>query len=226
MDPSSKKSSDDASDPRVNPYAPPAAAIVKARPRRQGGALRSLWVWCYAAVQLVAIGTDIAYLTAGVGSNGYGLLLRYGSMILGLAWLGSAYERLPQRLRLSCSPGALIGRHFIPVYNLYWIFKAQTLLCEGLDALLVESGRRGDTPRALASVACSLTLVARFVSGLPGVLFVGFMLVLAGAWTMYMIAIEERLARASEGPAPRVCDGCAHDNEVDATFCSRCGGEL
>jgi hypothetical protein len=89
------------------------------------------------------------------------LVLRYGSMILGLAWLGSAYERLPQRLRLSCSPGALIGRHFIPIYNLYWIFKAQTLLCDGLDALLAESGRRGDTPRALAIVACGLTLAMR-----------------------------------------------------------------
>ena len=58
MDPSgSKKSSDGASDPRVNPYAPPASAIARAAPRRLSGALRSLWVWCYAAVQLVAIGS-------------------------------------------------------------------------------------------------------------------------------------------------------------------------
>lgn len=228
MDPSSPKP-DEADNPRLNPYAPPATAIAKAAPRLEGGVSRSLWIWGYAVGQLAALGADAAYLTVGAGSNGYGLALRLVSAIVGLAWLGSAYERVPRRLRLACSPGALVGRHFVPIYNLYWIFKAQSLLCDALDMLLLERDQRRGAPRGLAVAGCALVLVSRIASGLPGALFLMLMLANMAAWTMYMIAVERILAPASEGSARRVravCASCAHGNEIDAAFCARCGAEI
>ncbi len=222
-----KNDYDAASDPQVNPYAPPTTAVARPAPRRPRGALRSPWVWCYAVGQLAATCAEVAYVTSLLpDANVYALVLRLGSALVGLAWLGSSYERVPPRLRVSYSPGTFIGRHFWPVYNLFWMFKAQSILCDALDTMLVENGRRRDAPRELATAGCALVLLSRFVSGLPGGVFTVFMLVPATVWTLYMIGVEGTFARAAEPPPRRICATCDYANEVDATFCNQCGTDV
>jgi hypothetical protein len=69
-------------------------------------------------------------------------------------------------------------------------------------------------------------LLSRFVSALPYGLFTVFKLVLAGVWTAYMVGVERTFARAEAPPPSRVCGACDYANEVDATFCNKCGAEV
>jgi hypothetical protein len=187
-----------AADPTVNPYAPP---LAPAAPRGRRRARFSRLVWVYVALESLGLVADAAHL-AGLTRGPFGVFVRVGGSAVGLAWLYSAWNRLPDRLRAfegrSFSPTAVVLRHFIPLYGLFWLFRAQHFLCDALDAWLIEKEHAGGTPRQMATVACALVLVTSFVSAqrAPFALRLALALASAAAWTAYMFAIEQCFARA------------------------------
>lgn len=109
------------------------------------------------------------------------LLIR---VVLILVWLHAAWDAIPEEYRYDGSgyrirPSQVIGRLFIPFYNLYWIFVVNGGLCNALDAMLrhVGSGRRA--PKGMASAAC-VSQVVPYVN-----VFIAPFL-----WTMFMFQVD------------------------------------
>lgn len=105
-------------------------------------------------------------------------------VVLILVWLHAAWDAIPEEYRYDGSgyrirPSQVIGRLFIPFYNLYWIFVVNGGLCNALDAMLrhVESGRRA--PKSLASAAC-ISQIIPYVN-----VFIAPFL-----WTMFMFQVD------------------------------------
>ena len=197
---------DDPANPFANPYAPPAAS--EPDPRDTGGPADSGvsrwgWVLGYAAIGLVGTACNVALLLGLTDSprvQAMATLLGYVGLVVGLAWLGATWGRLPDRLRRvdgdPATGAKIIGYHFVPIYGFIWMFKAQSALCGALDTLLVRKGDAHKAPRDLAVGACVISLGRTFSRLLPSGAIVAFWFIQALAWTLYMIAIERTFARA------------------------------
>jgi len=79
-------------------------------------------------------------------------------LIFGLIWLHSAWSSIPYEYR-SISPGQAVGMMFIPIYNLYWVFKANVGLTSALDYALAGSGSMRQASKGAAIFACIMQVI-------------------------------------------------------------------
>jgi len=117
---------------------------------------------------------DTAGLLAGIGALGVfgGLMLFYVKLALALVWLHAAWSWVPFEQRFLASgkpitPGGAVGFMFIPYYNLYWMFVANTGLCDALERmrLTLPTPTTRATPRGLAigAAVCQIIPLANLV---------------------------------------------------------------
>ncbi|MEZ4393689.1 MAG: hypothetical protein R3A48_21680 [Polyangiales bacterium] len=96
----------------------------------------------------------------------FGLLLASGAVTLlsAMLWIYKSWEFLPQAYRRNASgrefsPLSAAALHFVPLYNLYWIFVQNLGYCDAIDSVMIQSGRAARSPRTTATAACILQLV-------------------------------------------------------------------
>jgi hypothetical protein len=158
----------------------------------------------YVVLQAMAMASDACFYF-GLTKLNAALVVRIVAGLVGLAWLGARWEGLPPRRRLvggkMVSAAGLQGLHFIPIYGLIWMFRAQHALCDAIDDTLDARGvRRQRAPRGLAVVACSAWILAR-LSGYMGVpLYFGLNGAVALLWAAYMVDVEKTYALAFANP--------------------------
>jgi hypothetical protein len=114
--------------------------------------------------------------TASRDAMGLAAVSWIGAVILGLVlrfvWLHRMWRALPAADRVdgdgdAVTPAGAVGRHFIPFYNLYWVFAARAIVCRALKNAAGSAGVPREPPRvaaALASVADIIPCV-NFVAG-------------------------------------------------------------
>ncbi len=176
--------------PEMGPYTPP---------DRPGWGLAGAWIatsllaW---ALSLVFLGlmvsarncTSDAERREVAGAMGISILFLVPAAILFFVWLHRAWSAVPPEYR-STSPGRAVGYLFIPLFNLYWIFRA----IPGLSA----STRRAQLaldPGAPGSAACGMGIAAAIVSIIPYVNILSWFLILA--WVILANRDRNRLLRA------------------------------
>jgi hypothetical protein len=157
-------------------------------------------VWVYVALQTVGLAADAAHL-AGMIPLKFGALPELAAAFAGLAWTYRAWARLPDRLRIidgyRLSPTKLALRHFIPLYGIFWLFRAQHLLCGALDVKLIEKEDAAGAPTGMAGIAGALQLAnGSFGAAAPPAVRLAFGVASTVAWTVYMLGIEQTFARA------------------------------
>ncbi|MFO0629486.1 MAG: hypothetical protein U0325_28175 [Polyangiales bacterium] len=153
-------------------WAPPSGPTLDLRPEGGGGfAATYVALGCYLAT-LAGAATMAVITLAGRGDRETtavvaGLLLVGGVLgYLGavMTWIYQSWRYLPAPYRRTASgrevtPSWAVVGFFVPFYNLYWIFAQSHGYCEALDSAVVQSGRRGRSPKALATAASVVQLV-------------------------------------------------------------------
>jgi hypothetical protein len=198
-----------------NPYAPPTvgrAASPSGDPglsHEGAGAFegtRLKWICVgaavagYAALACSMLESDRVLALVGVAGSKLGHLV--GS-ITGLVWLAGAWSARPfPRAHVDASPGAAVGRLFIPVFGIYWLFAANLELADAVEPSR-EDGRGGRGSFELAGIArlaCVLQIIAPlmgvFAPRASGVAYAAVLLAMlrSGAWLLFMFAWERRRA--------------------------------
>lgn len=118
------------------------------------------------------------------------------SMISAMLWIYKSWEFLPQAYRRNASgrefsPMRAVGLHFVPLYNLYWVFVQNLGYCDAIDSVMIQSGRAARSPRNVATAACVLQLVP-YLNYLAAPI----------AWLIYMFqmdAVKTELQSPSRG---------------------------
>lgn len=105
-------------------------------------------------------GTSVAMVVAGVAV--LASLLAYAISVM--VWIYKSWEFIPAEYRRNASgraftPGEAMGMHFVPLYNLYWLFVQNLGYCDALDSVMIQSGRSGRAPKNLALAACVVQVV-------------------------------------------------------------------
>jgi hypothetical protein len=190
----------DAANPLMNPYAPPAAAEAEdERPAKKRRRVLSGWVYAYGAMLLLSFGLEAIAIFMQTAIY-MGTVIRLAAMAVGLGWLHATWNRLPHRLQqvnsVQTSAGAVVFRHFIPLFGLFWLFQVPTALCGSLDMKLHEKGYPASAPLVLGRSAGAAWLLASFVSHLSPL--AGFAVATVGvfSWLAYMIRVEQTFALA------------------------------
>jgi len=152
-------------------------------------------VFAYGLLSLTALAVDAAVLF-GITSMSLGATPRIGAQLLGLFWLSLQWKIVAPAYRVVGgvyrSAGTVVGYHFVPFYNVYWLFAVQRALCTGLDAGLDAAGYPRTAPRTLAIVApvaqlgCALAM--RLMPNSP--LFLVPAIVQSVLWLLYMVYLE------------------------------------
>ena len=134
------------------------------------------------------------------GSMMFGLAFLFWCVapVLGLIWLYTAWSSIPYEYR-TISPGQAVGMMFVPIYNYYWIFKANVGLTSALDYALAGSGSMRQSSRG-AAILGSIMQVIPYVN-----LFIA-----PFTWIFHMFSVDsarkelcERLAGSAQvGPTP------------------------
>jgi hypothetical protein len=169
-----------------NPYAAPYAGPYGAggpwtgplADPRSGG-----WIeWAYAGTLLVAVllivagaavmpegsGYDVDYdqdmADLGTGMTIVGFLFFLLRMVLALVWIYQAWSAVPPPYRMTStgkhvSPGAAVGKLFIPFFNLYWMFVVSAGLCDAMGSALASTGSYRTPAKGLAIASCVTQLV-------------------------------------------------------------------
>lgn len=154
--------------PRWNPPSGPALDIA---PEGSGGfslkyfALAGyLGVVAGAAVLAFAFTRDLTH--DPVFLAGTCLLLASSALVMlsAMLWIYKSWEFLPKAYRRNAagrefSPLSAVGLHFVPLYNLYWLFVQNLGYCDAIDSVMIQSGRAARSPRTAATAACILQLV-------------------------------------------------------------------
>lgn len=99
---------------------------------------------------------------------------------LRFAWVYHSWAALPEGLRARSdgtpvSPWGAVGWHFVPFYNLYWMFAQRSWLCDGLDRLARELELPRTAPRGLGIGSNILSLIP-YVGMLADPFHFGFMI--------------------------------------------------
>lgn len=183
-------------------WAPPSGPSLDIRPDG-GGAFAAKYValagylCALPGAAMVAVITLVGRGDRDVEAIG-GAALLFGGVVVyaaaAMTWVYQSWRFLPAPYRRTASgrevsPGWAVGGHFIPFYNLYWMFAQSLGFCEALDSVMVQSGRAARAPKALATVACVVQLIP-YVNHLVGPIL----------WLVYMFLTDRVKAQLS---APR-----------------------
>lgn len=182
-----------------------------------GGTLRIIYLLVVSVMSLLFLGAvgfiTAAILTSSTYSDGsprpdetlfsagmlsfVGLaLLLYVQIGLGLGWLYKAWSWLPWDQRYTkhwrnwLTPGQVALMMLIPYFHYYWMFVANTGLCDALDRLRVSYPTSEPAPKTLAIVACVCQLVVPFPVG-------------AIVWIIFMSKVEKMTKEMSVTMQPR-----------------------
>ena len=111
----------------------------------------------WAAVASLAI--EVATLGATGLFTAVGFLLAISGGIVQVLWLHRAWGTVPAEYR-SFTPGQAVGLLFVPVFNVYWGFRAYPGLCATYDRILRDRGRQADvtTSEYTLAVAYCITV--------------------------------------------------------------------
>ena len=198
---------DESADPLVRAYAPPAMDERASPPPHARWFAPSAYLVSYVAAQLAGLGCDLATITGTGSLFPIALLVRLLAAVIGLAWLHEQWGRLPPHYQAidgtPVSAGAIVGRHFIPVFGVLWLFQVHVALCRALDLRLAEEGRPTGAPRGLAVAACTVWLAGRFAFAISNAAGILCALATAVLWAAYMVEIERMFALAFPRRAPR-----------------------
>jgi hypothetical protein len=191
-----------ATPPPYNPYAAPAAspmqsALATASPVEAPRGTALTWV-CGAAVPALALSEGLTNVgkVMGVDASVTGLAAIFTLVVLlvvlvcSMTWLALAWSGIPGPLRGTLTPWGAVGRNFIPLYGMYWMFKMVDLLCSAIDALLFQAGSTVRAPKELGRIAAACTLGSSFLS--RSVPTWGWLVAVAGHafWFAYMLKCD------------------------------------
>jgi hypothetical protein len=147
--------------PEFDPYAAPTARtdvdrLLDPSVRAPGEAIK----WVYLALGVASSASFLGIRFASVLGLDHGDVsrlialvdgpLRWAIMIVGLAWVHQSWSGVPRGVRGELTPGGALIRFLAPIYNLYWVFEVNLLLCRAIDRVLE---RLGDARRAPKSIA-------------------------------------------------------------------------
>jgi hypothetical protein len=187
-----------------NPYQPPTHRPTIAISATTGARLTVLsWhVFAYVGLSILALGLD-AGVIAGLIDGPNGLFVRWAACVVGIIWLARQWKVLPPAHRIVGgqlrTPGAAAFSHFLPFYNLYWMFTVQKSLCDGLDAGLDAAGLPRSAPTTLALVCPAVQLLGGLsMNGLRDSF--AFLVVAAaqsGLWFVYMLRVASVSSRVA-----------------------------
>jgi len=130
----------------------------------------SWWTQAYGAVLLLR-----AFLYLGAygpesirsifrAANAAQIWLLVAQWILGLAWLYTAWRRVPEPCRRTydnrkVEPSEAVWKLFIPFYGFYWLFVANIGLCSALERHAKQVRLQRNGPSSFALVTCLVQLV-------------------------------------------------------------------
>lgn len=140
--------------------------------------------------------TEGALLGSSMVAVMVAVFLLYGQIAAGLVWLHRAWSWLPWDQRYTrhwrgwITPGQAAWFMLIPYFHYYWMFVANTALCDAFDRLRVNYPTRRPAPKNIAIAAC----ISQFVLPVP----VGSIL-----WWLYMSRIEEMSREMSAAATAR-----------------------
>lgn len=153
-------------DEPYNPYAGPRARdtdVDRAPGRDTRG---SAVTWAYAVVALTATASYLALFfhgAIGLSADVTQMLvmlvdrpLSWIRWIVALVWIHTAWSGLPASLLGDMTPGRAVGRLFIPIYSVYWIFAVNVELCRRINDRLAEQHDPRRAPVVLAMLATAL----------------------------------------------------------------------
>jgi hypothetical protein len=187
----------------MNPYAAPRSSdSVEAA----GGGFVLKWIYLAVAAigPLCVIGSrtnifslDIATLVGIFAAS------PFAKGAVGLTWLYRAWSALPEQERRVgdgelVTPLGVVGRMFIPVYGVYWMFAANTSLCAAIDRVLMSAGRGRATDASIAQVAAGGQLAILVASFLPPLVALGAAALVSGAWFLYMFQTDKARAHMED----------------------------
>lgn len=177
-----------------NPFYGPAGPSAVITPAGGGGfAFKWVAVGGYACAA-VSVAMILALATRGEHPEGFDgaaavavVTMGLGALLWGIGvagWIYASWSFLPPEYRRNAqgrefTPASAVGWHFVPLYNLYWVFAQNLGYCEAVDAVMIQSGRSARAPKTLATVACVLQVVP-YLNALAAPI----------AWMAYMFSMD------------------------------------
>src|SRR5262249_30176769 len=141
--------------PPYNPYAAPHAQVIVRH--ADGDAPGEFVKWMYAgAVGLSVVAWSVHYAGPSLTESRVEIPLIASALLVPLAaakcalagaWLYCAWKGVPEVQRGTISPWRAALSLAIPVYNLYWIFAINTVLCDTLNGILERAREPVRAPR-------------------------------------------------------------------------------
>jgi hypothetical protein len=194
----------------MDPYAPP-TALAPAAPASRGG-----WIkWVYGGLASVRFAITAVFFYLGIGwpasaqytANVVIRVMAVGCSILGLVWIHAAFSDVNRRLferrkqaGLEVKPGMAVGRFFIPLYNLYWLFAVHVFLAAALGAL--GQARPSQTVLVAGMIGSTALLAAGFLSSAEPTLAFRVGLATHIVWLVYMVLADRARALPPADEAP------------------------
>lgn len=113
-------------------------------------------------------------------------LLTFG--LFPLIHFGMIHDRLPRAAHNDPSAGKAIGFHFIPYFNLYWVFFSARRLCDRLTLQFRLRDLPDRAPKGLLTAACVLTVVpyVNLIIGIPVL------------WTIGVCVLQSKVNRVAQ----------------------------
>jgi hypothetical protein len=188
-----------------NPYAaPPSSELPPSDGDRVDGARRAPGEsvkWFYAvAAALSAVGfflirfsldLDIDRATQKTLIQAVDGPLRWTLLGIATVWIYQAWSGIPAEARGDVSPAGAVGRLFIPLYSLYWVFGVNLRLCSAIDGLLIqkEDARRAPGTLAVAATVLHFAPVVLMLTPIKGYAFL-VTIVDTVLWFTYMLQCD------------------------------------
>ena len=121
-------------------------------------------------------------------------ILTFG--IYGIFWLYYIHKEHPYRHNEDPTPGKAVGFLFIPIFNIYWVFKMYLSLTDRMNTLSgMYLGRQKPISRGviLAALICQFI---PYIGGIPA-------LILQIIWWVSAQGVHNELAQRAQGSPPR-----------------------
>jgi hypothetical protein len=194
----------------INPYAPPSVAPPAGGRRPRSGA----WIkWLYAGVS-ACVAVSYALFSLGVllpldpsWAGWIGEVFTWAPRVVGLGWLYATWSAVLPADRLihggnTVSPLGAVGRHFIPIYNIFWLLTCQYYLCRAINHALRRAPAHVDrAPIPLATAIVPIHFAVGFLSNRipPRSVVAPFassvhVVLTAVAWLVYMFLCDRAIA--------------------------------
>jgi hypothetical protein len=194
----------------MDPYAPP-AALAPSMPASRGA-----WIkWVYGALASVRFAITAVFFYAGLAwpysaQHSANVVIRVMAVvcsILGLVWIHAAFRDVGRLLferkaqaRFEATPGAAVGRFFIPFYNLYWLFAVHVFLAAELGAL--GQARQSQPILVIGLTGSTALLAAGFLGSADSVWAFRVGLATHAIWIVYMFLADRARSTVAAENAP------------------------